>query len=304
MKIRAGGGEGTRRLARGAMGLIDLGSAVSRSAARSGWKREFTQRLAHVIDEQTPLLSPYPWERSRAVASLREFWQVISPVELDGLDYVRIGPPNDGGYVIPDVLDALTGAICVGVGKNDGFDLDLARMGLKVVQVDHSIATAPSEHPNLEFVRSKLVAKVRTSGECTLSQLAAKFDCDARLLLKVDIEGDEWVGLLHDSSVLNRFDIVVVELHGVNTKAMDTDSEALTKLRELNRTLVPVVVHANNWGGGIVLGSIAYPDVVEVTWVHRERIATLSDLVEHENLLCAPNNPTLPWAPLHYADLG
>ena len=66
---------------------------------------------------------------------------------------VRIGPKDDGGYVLPDDFDGVVANFSPGVGGVVGFEEELASMGIRSFMIDASVEKLPVEnvvniHPN------------------------------------------------------------------------------------------------------------------------------------------------------------
>ena len=64
---------------------------------------------------------------------------------------VRIGADADGGYVMPSNSIKSNLVLSIGIGDEVSFDKELAERGAKVLQFDHTISSAPYEHPNIFF---------------------------------------------------------------------------------------------------------------------------------------------------------
>ena len=55
------------------------------------------------------------------------------------VDLVRIGPTDDGGYLLPDVLDGIEACFSPGVGTCSDFELACAERGMQVFLADATV---------------------------------------------------------------------------------------------------------------------------------------------------------------------
>ncbi len=180
----------------------------------------------------------------------------------------RFGCEGDGGYVICDGLK-FSALYSYGIGNNVSFDADIANhLGISVHQYDHTIEKAPLFHEKFLFHRQGVGIATLEDGpiDTVANHILQNGDKEAEdLLLKMDIEGDEWNifdGISpHD---LVRFSCIVTELHWL-TRA---DETAIRALRKLHATHVIAHLHGNNNSG--VHPSSGIPDVVEVTWIRKD----------------------------------
>ncbi len=221
----------------------------------------------------------------------------VRPYSPVGMDFRRVGGPHDGGYVMADY--GLKNALCLsfGVGPDVSFDLDLAENGCRILLFDHTVDALPAEDDGFTFHRVGLSADDAGDGT-TLSLetiLQAHVPQEASdMILKIDIEGDEWRVLERmPQSTLRRFAQIAIEFHDFH--AVDTDYER--KLRVLDNLSTghrPVHMHCNNYAHIEIVGNTPMPNGLEVTYL-RDDICEF-DLKPRRfpTELDAPNNPDLP----------
>lgn len=219
-------------------------------------------------------------------------WQMISDVKL------RIGSDADGGYVMPSSSRRSNAVLSIGIGNEVSFDGDLARLGARVIQFDHTIPGAPMTHPNIEFHRKGW--GVRDEGEfVSLASMVAMLDWSTAQhpILKFDTEGAEWDCLAGASSEdLDRFEVLTGEFHDfhklVNREHFDRVHAVFTKLNATHRV---IHMHANNAGGMVMLGGIPFPRLLELTFM-RKRSASFHGHSSEPipGPLDRPNVPQLP----------
>lgn len=80
--------------------------------------------------------------------------RLFEPVAAVGHRKIRVGRPNDGGYVMLDDFGGITAALSLGVADDPSWDLAIGERGIPTFQFDHTINKPPAEHPNLTFART------------------------------------------------------------------------------------------------------------------------------------------------------
>ena len=193
-------------------------------------------------------------------------WQMISDTKL------RMGSDADGGYVMPSSSRRSNTVISIGIGNEVSFDNELARLGARVIQFDHTIAAAPSTLPGIEFNRLGWGARDEHPF-VSLQAMVGMVDWDRAVhpILKFDTEGAEWSCLIDARSEdLDRFEVLTGEFHDfhnlVNRPHFDQVMAVFTKLCSTHRV---IHLHANNAGGMVMLGGIPFPRLLELTFMRK-----------------------------------
>ena len=209
-----------------------------------------------------------------AAALVREEWRYLCPKDVAGVDFVRIGRGGDGGYVMLNDLVVCRHGISIGVGQELSWDLAVADQGINLALYDHTIGDLMTEHGSIKFRR--FGARPPGSDEPNKMSLpeiisAEGLDAECNMLLKIDIEGDEWAVLKGISSdLLKKFSQILLELHGMCDFA--SHDKHLARMYVLNAIAAShqcIHLHANNWGDYRIIGGIPVPDVVEATFASR-----------------------------------
>jgi len=217
----------------------------------------------------------------------------LTPFSVAGFRKVRIGAAHDGGYVMVDHFEGITAALSLGIGPDDSWDVAMANRAIPVLQFDHTIDAPPTKHPLCTFIRKKIVSAAGDRGEgTTLGAVAG--GCEGDLILKIDIEDDEWnVFDGADTATLLRFRQIVCEFHYLKRLRRSQWRQAAGRvLHKLSRTHVPVHVHGVNHNRIRWIVGVPVPDVIEVTFVRRHDYQIrMSDEV-FPTALDSPNNPT------------
>jgi hypothetical protein len=138
---------------------------------------------------------------------------------------------------------------------------------------------------------SKLDSEITLAGILELEEL--RDDCN--IIMKMDIEGDEWAILDATSEYsIKRLRQFVIEFHDIHKFASpEWADRALRVLTKITHTHQVIHVHGNNHNGFAVLGGIPFPEVVEVTLVRKDHHTFTKPRHSWPTELDAPNQPKL-----------
>lgn len=223
---------------------------------------------------------------------------MLAPQTVSGFRKIRIGSESDGGYVMLDDFEAVDLALSFGVDTNVDWDLAIAERGIAVQQFDHTVCASPVSHPLLGFRRKRVVGSRPMVSDVTIASILAEAGVarDASVILKCDIEGDEWFVLRHCApEQLQRFSQIIIEFHDF-ARAIDEDwsQTALEVLSKLTAHFAVFHVHGNNWRPLISIGGELFPDVLEVSLASRSRYAFSASKELFPTPLDRPNDPVSP----------
>ncbi len=238
---------------------------MSMRPARGTWKELVIERLLPYAFLDAPASD----EDIRAV--LRRLQPLPSERPLR-----RIGGPGDGGYLVPNDLDGIVGCISPGVSSEVGFDLALAEMGIPVFLADASVPGPPVSHPRFRFYR-KHIHPAGAADRMSLNELyslaLAELPSDGDLLLQIDIEGDEYAALLDLAPEhLARTRIIVAEFHGLRHLFSRFGCRMIGPVFEKMLVRHAVVhAHPNNAARALQRGDLVIPQVMELTFLRRDR---------------------------------
>jgi hypothetical protein len=247
------------------------------------------------------LAKPEKPKSTRAYHCCAEIVFLLSPKDVEGARYIRVGKDHDGGYVMVDDFERkIEAAYSLGVGDDVSWDEAIAERGIDVYLYDHTIKQLPREHPKFHYFKTGVTGCQKGQGLKPLEALIRGNGHPAfgNLILKMDVEGSEWNILKTLSSdVIGWFSQLIVEFHGLH-RALDDASgyEVVEMLQKLNLTHQSVHVHGNNFSEARWVGDLVLPDVLEVTYVRR---ADFKDrLVQNKRqfptVLDQPNDASLP----------
>ncbi len=197
-------------------------------------------------------------------------------------DLVRIGNKDqDGGYLLPDILDKVNYCFSPGVGGEASFEQHLSNSyNIKSFMADASVKSPPLLDKNFAFI-PKFLGPV-THGDFISLQDWIKQSVDddtENYILQMDIEGSEYSVLEYvPSEVLSKFSILAVEFHGLenlmNTSFLQRFSTIFEKLYE-NFSICHV--HPNNATGISSIYGVEVPHIMEVTFVRNDYCKELSN---------------------------
>jgi hypothetical protein len=186
---------------------------------------------------------------------------------------IRIGPDDDGGYVVPNNLDGIQACYSPGVSTECRFDKACADMGMPVFMADQSVDGPPEEHANFHFIK-KFIGVLTNEEFMTLdswvestgSQIADDF------IMQIDIEGAEYeVFIAASDGLMNRFRVIIAEFHRLDLLFSRPYFELASKAFEkLLQTHTCVHIHPNNCRATQKQGSVEIPPVTEFTFLRKD----------------------------------
>ncbi|MEM7689344.1 MAG: FkbM family methyltransferase [Pseudomonadota bacterium] len=213
----------------------------------------------------------------------------LHPVK-GGYTMIRLGAPDDGGYVLPDDFDGIAACYSPGVDNRATFEKDLIERGVPCYMADASCETSPLDHPMAHFL-PKYLGVINDDTLITLEDwVGANTPGDADLLLQMDIEGAEWPVLLNaPDAVLRRFRIIVLEAHFMD-RLFDRECFTIYSavFARLLRDFAIVHNHPNNYGGVVTKGDIEVPRALEITLLRKDRVTDWDKATQFPHLLDVP----------------
>lgn len=208
---------------------------------------------------------------------------------------IRIGGGGDGGYLCPDDLNGIGGCISPGASNIKHFEDQLWEVwGIPSVLIDASSSEDKFLTPMLDgqtLVRKWLLPR---KGHDAIDLKEAinhpLLRSDRDLILQLDIEGAEYANINSwDKGLLNRFRVIVLELHGLGFLDRPWRPRAqsiMEAICRLGSTHTCVHFHPNNCCGSFVLAGsdLSIPNVVECTFHRNDRIESTG-----VNSVCLPH---------------
>ena len=218
----------------------------------------------------------------------------IRPRAFEG-SKVRVGGPNDGGYVLPCAAALCDALLSIGVGNDVSFDREFADFGRFVLQFDHTLAEPPANYENCLF-------EPRGWGVESKGPFLSLHDMIGVLqgvgsekpVLKFDVEGAEYDLLLSlPPNLLKYFPVIVCEFHDFRRLADRGFYErARAALQVLTKDHSTVHLHANNYRDMVLIGGVPVPDVFELALLRND--CGVKDMFQTDPIpgpLDSPNDP-------------
>jgi hypothetical protein len=196
-------------------------------------------------------------------------------------DLIRIGNGKDGSYLIPDDLKDIEACFSPGVDNYKYFEDYLAlNYGIKSHMCDYSSDVHRFSTvliPGMQTFEKKWL-DIGGEDSISLGDWVGKYspNSESDLLLQMDIEGAEFRNINSiEGALLERFRIIVIEVHGFSRLLQNTPNEVHLLIQKLS--LFHDVVHAaanNCCGESVDVDSgINLPNVIELTFLRRDRIS-------------------------------
>ena len=252
------------------------------------------------------LLLPYlhtDWNNYKKHELHKFDYRVLNTYEIPN-NLVRVGPREDGGYVIADGFDYDLFISC-GIANDIRFEEDFLDIHkIKCVAFDGTIQSFPHHRNNIEWI-PKNIGYLNTEKTTNLKEY---IQTNKKIFLKMDIEGSEfnWLDSMTETE-LDNFSQIVLEVH------WPFDIYRMNMLKKLNKTHYIIHMHGNNYcdrdipnhlpsgrsyDGTVTINNdnipqIKLPEVFELTYINKKHCHHL--LVEMKEIkfptiLDYPNN--------------
>ena len=222
--------------------------------------------------------------------------KILKPYHLEKSNLIRIGPKKDGGYVIDKrVVNKSRTLITCGLNDDWDFEKDFQKRNIncEVIAYDHtvnnqfwikrfkkdfiSLLLLKKLKPNkiidvfkyINYLRffngknkhylKKIVSHKKKSNQTTINEALKN---SKNIILKVDIEGDEYKVLNDINKNSKKVNLLIIEFHKV--------FKNLKKIKKfLSKSNFKIVhIHGNNYGG---INTMGIPNVLEITFVNKKK---------------------------------
>jgi hypothetical protein len=229
-----------------------------------------------------------------------ELSSIIFPIpNVSYSNHLRLsGGRSDGGYAISADLNFCQKWITAGLGSHIDFETELANHGCSVFGVDMNIGKFRNLNRNLTLTK-KFWGKTDSGQELTLSSMysQARIGKEDTWGFKFDIEGNEWNLMGQIDSLDNPPSFIACELHNLvpNSRNLDSLDQKLEVIKLFSEKYSPVFSKGNNYSAHVIHGGISLYDVLEMSWVRKDKMDEfiLNSNPEPKNLYF-PNDATQP----------
>ena len=221
----------------------------------------------------------------------------LKPYHLSRSSLVRLGPKTDGGYIIDKrILKTSSTLITCGLNDDWEFERDFFKKNkkCKILAFDHTINKKYWRtrfkkdfislllfkklkidkildvfkfidyhlffKNKIKHYQKKIVLKKKNNKEITIPNILAKLH---KIILKVDIEGDEYKILNDIKKNTKKIVCLVIEFHDIHKN--------IKKIKKFlaNNDLKIIHLHANNYGG---INKNKDPKVIELSLINSKMI--------------------------------
>lgn len=214
---------------------------------------------------------------------------------------VRLGPPEDGGYVTSkSSVEKSDCLVTYGVGNDTRYEEEYVTSGKHAFLYDHTIDGIGALGPNIHFEKTGLGFKEHCLDFLELWPYISKGD--QKCLLKVDIEGDEYNYFpFVDAAKLAKICTgILIEVHWLDNIGYRNSFIEIAK--NLEPYFVLTHIHGNSWGPLIDFEGKQIPLTVELSYDNRSMVEVigLDKQVYPIPGIDFSNNPAVPDLDLKY----
>lgn len=236
----------------------------------------------------------YPESQSPA-AEFKEAFLLLKPFNI-GIDLVRVGEANDGGYLVPNDLNGIEMCLSPGYGHNSSFEEHLLDK-YKIKSTVFDLLPKPANFPEVFTYVQKYLSFEDNLKSITLDTAVKNLDKSIAgdLILQMDIEGSEFLSLLATPQhIIDRFRIMVIELHYLERVRSKFWAEQIVFpfLRKITLNHTICHTHPNNSVNFFDFKGSLFPRCLEITLLRNDRIKSKTQksiIIPHAQ--DAPNKP-------------
>ena len=234
--------------------------------------------------------------------------KIFKPYHIDNSNLVRIGPKQDGGYVIDKrVIDKSEVIITCGLNDDWEFEKDFINKNKnsRVEAYDHTVDTSfwlkrlkkdlisflllkkntPTKILNIfkyfdyiSFFKKKnkhhikkiVSQKNNENNQTTLSEAIGN---NNNILLKIDIEGDELKILDEINHNFDKINLLIIEFHNLDLQKNFEKVENFIKNTELKN----IHINANNYA---MVTENGIPQVIEMTLINPKKFKITNEITK------------------------
>lgn len=218
----------------------------------------------------------YSVQRVEDIEKIKVLMAQLQP-QNSGIELIRIGGENDGGYLIPDDLEEINSCFSPGVSNSARFEEELeSKYRIQSHLADFSVLGPPNGFAPKSFQRKYIGAYSENQFISFDDWIDACLPDTVKedLIMQIDIEGGEYEAILGLSQAnLNRFRIIAIEIHNIESWAQKTFFPiAESFIKKLNSNFHVVHFHPNNFAGLTNISGAKFPRVVEITLLRKDRV--------------------------------
>lgn len=222
---------------------------------------------------------------------------LLKPKKVNHRTFIRVGKKGDGGYTMLDYPDwaLIESAYSFGISNDVSWDNDIADRGITVYMYDHTIDELPKQHSHFRYFKWGVTGFQKNNELKTLKEFLKinGHEQSQQLILKMDIEGNEWDVLDEtDSDTIHQFSQIIFELHDITNPSRY--STIIRVLEKINLTHQSVHIHYNNHKPPLMLGDLVLSWAIEILFVRRCDVEFSDGNAIFPTPIDQPNHALLP----------
>ena len=218
--------------------------------------------------------------------------------KTQGVNYIRVGSDNDGGYVMANDFKSTDHVISCGIGDgahwgvhNLPFEEQISPLVNSMDMYDYVLDSIEHNFKNTKYYKQELGSKFG------ISNMLEKAGVHEDYILKMDIEGAE-LDVFAESykEDISNFRQIVMELHWFDRIQNEDDYyfKILRVLSKINESHNLVVLNPNNYSNVFYLEGEVIPEVFEVLYLRKDSYNFVDvDAPEDLSIKCDPHNRQL-----------
>lgn len=250
-------------------------------------------------------------------------YNFLKSIKTDNL--IRVGAKADGGYIVDSkIIENCNILISFGLGSHWSFELDFLKKNkyLIIYVYDYTVSKWPylkeiwkylrrfltfrvsiealqsrldAYHKfrkfinldNVKLYKEKIIYPIKESKDTDLKKVFSRIDNKSEVILKCDIEGDEYNIIDQIIEYSSRIKMLIIEFHWINKN----ENIFLESVKKMKKNFEIIHIHANNHDSKLKSG---LPITLEFTFLNRKLV--LTQKIEYFNDfpikdLDYPNNP-------------
>ena len=209
-------------------------------------------------------------EKKTEQKKIKDTLKKILPYEV-GYDLIRLGEESDGGYLIPNDIKNIKYCYSAGVGFVTKFEKDLYNIyNIKSILIDPG--NIPQEIlPKEAKIIKKYLSVLNSKDSISINEF---IDTEEEIILKIDIEGDEYLNLINiDEDKLSRVRVLIIEFHDLrNLRSNFFFNIFDIVINKLSKFFYFCHLHPNNTSKIKKIGKVQIPDMLEITLINKKRV--------------------------------
>ncbi len=225
--------------------------------------------------------------------NISDIISLLKPYDT-GISLLRIGGDEDGGYLVPNILNDIKFCFSPGVGNSSTFEKNLEDYGITSFLADKSVDGPATKLNNFSFDKKNIHSFSKRDNININDWMLSKISLNEinKSILQIDTDGFEYEILIAlEEKILSEIKILIIEFHGLEFVGNEYFNFILKSvLNKLNLFHTVTHIHPNNCCGIHNIGKFKVPSVLEVTLLNnkfingRKPIKTLPSILDKKNV--------------------